>query len=139
MIDDPLYYGEGYRYQVKSRPCSVRTAIIGYDINREFYSLTVQGVLTAKVGYAWDGASGALTIQTKSNKRASLFHDILYQMLRAGELPHDPCFHLANEELRKIMVRDGAFGWRANYFFTAVEKFGDAHAAVQPEKIFTAP
>jgi hypothetical protein len=139
MIDEPLYYGEGYRYCVESRPCSVQTNILGYEINREFYSLNPQGVLTAKVGYAWDGASGWLTIQTKSNKRGSLFHDILYQMLRAGELPHDPCFHLANEELRKICKRDGMFEWRANYFYAIVEKFGDNAAAVQPEKILIAP
>lgn len=137
MIDDDLQYGEGYRYQVKAT-CRVQTAILGYDIDRPFYRLTPDGVLTAKAGYAWDGASGALTIQTRSNKRSSLFHDILYQMLRAGELPHDPCFHQANEELRKISIRDGMFTFRANYYFDAVERFGNAHAAIQPEKILTA-
>ena len=138
MIDDHLYYGEGYRYQVQVKPCSVQTSIVGFDINREFYSLDVQGVLTAKPGYAWDGASGWLTVQTKSNKRGSLFHDILFQMLRAGELSPE-CFHLANEELRKICLRDGMIEFRANYYFKAVEKFGSAHAAVQPDKVLTAP
>lgn len=139
MIDDALYYGEGYRYQVKVKPCSVQTAILGYNIDTEFYSLTPDGVLTGKVGYAWDGASGWLTIQTKSNRRGSLFHDILYQMLRAGQLPHDPCFHLANEELRKICLRDKMMKFRADYFFKAVEDFGNAAAAIQPEKILKAP
>lgn len=138
MIDDILHYGEGYRFQVR-KECRVQTAILGFAIDRPFYTLTPDGVLIAKVGYAWDGASGLLTIQTRSNKRGSLFHDILFQMMRAGELPHDPCFHFANEELRKICQRDGMWGFRANYFFKAVEKFGNAHAAVQPEKILIAP
>lgn len=137
MIDDVLLYGEGYRYQVKAT-CRVQTSILGYDIDRPFYRLTPDGVLTAKVGYAWDGASGKVTIQTKSNKRGSLFHDILFQMLRAGELPPE-CFHAANEELRKICLRDGMFRFRADYYFFAVEKLGSAHAAVQPEKILSAP
>jgi hypothetical protein len=132
MIDDKLHYAEGYRYQV-TKDCRIQTDILGYSIDRPFYSLTPDGVVTAKTGYAWDGASGKLTIQTDSNKRSSLIHDILYQMMRAGELPH-ACFHPANEELRKISIRDGMFKFRANYYFAAVERFGSAFAAVQPEK-----
>lgn len=136
--DTKLFFAEGYRYQVY-KDFTIQTKMTGYSVEHPFFSLRPDGLLIIRRGYAWDGASGLLTMQTQSNKRSSLVHDVFYQMLRAGLLPHNPCFHLANEELRRISIEDGMFKFRANYFFAAVERFGDAYAAVQPDKVFTAP
>ena len=138
MPDSVLEFEDGYRFQTY-RDFEIQTRMIGFVVNHPWFTLHPDGRLYIRKGYAWDGASGRLTIQTKTNKRGSLVHDVFYQCLRAGLLPHDPCFHLANEELRRICLEDGMWGFRADYYFFAVEKFGSAHAALQPEKVYTAP
>ena len=76
---------------------------------------------------------------TDNFMRGSLVHDVLYQMMRRGQLPEALCFHAANDELRKICLEDGMSRLRAWYVWKAVEDFGSANAAVQPDKVFTAP
>ena len=51
------------------------------NVVTDFISLSKNGTLRIKAGYAWDGPSGP-TIDTKSSMRGSLFHDALYQLLR---------------------------------------------------------
>lgn len=133
----PLKYGAGYKYQVYE-DCWLKTNIVGYRVSHKFFELYEDGMLLVRAGYAWDGASGP-TIDTKSSMRSSLGHDVFYQMLREGLLPHDPCFHLANEFLRDQSIEDGMWHWRADMWFDAVEDFGNANAAVQPDKVFVAP
>jgi len=48
-------------------------------IHHRYYSI-MEGVITAKEGYRWDGASGP-TLDDETNLRASLFHDIGYQSM----------------------------------------------------------
>ena len=91
------YRKRKYNYQLVE-PHVTRTRILGYSVDTIYMSLTPDGVLTGKVLYAWDGASGP-TIDDKDipvserNKRRSrtavptLNHDIKYQMLRLGVLP----------------------------------------------------
>jgi len=64
----------------------------GYTVNAKYFSL-VDGILTAKRGYKWDGPSvpWPFIIITRilgmpQFLRASLFHDVIYQMLREGQL-----------------------------------------------------
>jgi len=133
----PLKYCAGYKYQVYE-DCWLITPIKGFRVSHRFFELYEDGRLLVRAGYAWDGASGP-TWDTKSSMRSSLGHDVLFQMLRLGLLPHDPCFHLANEFLRDQSIADGMWTFRANYWFKGVEDFGDAHAAVQPDKVLTAP
>ena len=135
-MNPPLKYQEGYRFQVWE-DYAIQTQMPG-DVVSDFYRLQ-SGLLIIRKGYAWDGASGPVTIQTDTNKIASLVHDVFFQMLRNKELPHDPCFHIANQELRRLCLEDGMWRLRANYFYRAVESFGNAHAAVQPGKVLTAP
>lgn len=141
---DPLrrFVGEikfraGYKYSLwEAYHCQI--GIRGYYVRHHLFMLDADGWLTIYADYPWDGPSGP-TIDTPSFMRGSLVHDALYEMLRLGLLPHDPCFHLANEELRKICIEDGMWRWRADYVFAAVEKFGNAAAALSPEKIKIAP
>ena len=110
----------------------------GYTIKHHLFTLDPEGWLTIKADYPSDGPSGC-TFDTKSFMRGAFVHDALYEMLRLGMLPHDPCFHMANLELKRICLEDGMYSWRADYVFWAVERFGSASAALRPEKILSAP
>ena len=87
-----------------------------------FYSLTVGGLLTIKAGYAWDGPSGP-TFDTPDFMRGSLVHDLLYQMMRLGQID---LFHrdYADKLLGEICRADGMPAFRASYTVSAVKIFG---------------
>lgn len=137
MKGDQIQYRAGYKYSLwQTYRCQI--GIFSYTITHRLFTLTPDGWITIFADYPWDGPSGP-TIDTPSFMRGSLVHDVLYEMLRLGLLPHDPCFHLANLELEKICLEDGMWAFRAHYVLTAVEKCGDASAALAPEKIITAP
>ncbi len=137
MNGDKIQYRAGYKYSLWNT-YQVRIGILGYTVTHRLFTLTPDGWLTVFADYPWDGPSGP-TIDTPSFMRGSLVHDVLYEMLRLGLLPHDPCFHLANLELYKICLQDGMWHWRADYVLKAVEAFGSASAALTPEKIIFAP
>lgn len=137
MKNPTLKFKRGMKYQVEE-DYLIQTRIVGFTVKAKFYELSPDGMLLIRDGYAWDGASGT-TIDTMSSIIGSLVHDVFYQMMREGELPHDPCFTEANLELERLCVNDGMWAWRAGVWFRFVEGFGNAHAAVQPEEIFTAP
>ena len=111
------------------------------DILYDFMSLTSQGILTAKKGYAWDGPSGP-TIDTPNFMRGSLVHDVLYQLMRLSALDHNDHRKRADEILREICIKDGMSSFRAWYVYQAVQIFGKNSAAPrdEPEVIkFKAP
>ena len=100
-----------YKYEVYEE-CRVQTKIRPeFPIDQEDYAITTDGVVVAKRGYMWDGASGP-AIQRKENKRASLIHDILAEAMRAGLLPQS-CWMPANEELGRLCIEDGMSNWWA--------------------------
>lgn len=137
MTTNHIAYEEGYKYQLYA-DCLLMTPIRGFHCQVPFAELHPDGSLILRKGFAWDGASGP-TFDSKSSFRGSAGHDVLFDMLRRNLLPHDPCFHLANVFLREQCIRDGMWKWRANMWFRAVEKFGNAHAAVKPDKVLIAP
>jgi hypothetical protein len=137
MKGDRIQYRKGYKYSLWE-DYRVQIGIRGYSVEHRLFRLTPDGWLTIFADYPWDGPSGP-TIDTPSFMRGSLVHDVLYEMLRLGLLPHDPCFHLANLELEKICLEDGMWEFRAHYVFRGVEDFGSADAALSPERIITAP
>ena len=137
MKGDVIQYRKGYKYSLwETYRC--QTDLRGYEVTHRLFTLTPDGWLTVFADYPWDGPSGP-TIDTPSFMRGSLVHDVLYEMLRLNLLPHDPCFHLANQELEKICLEDGMWQWRAHYVLLAVERFGSAAAAHQLERIIIAP
>ena len=102
--------------------------------------ITVEnGIMVVKKGYAWDGPSGP-TIDDKTNIRASLIHDALYQLMRESWLSVVSYRKLADEELRFYMRKDGFkmlrktnkdtwfnrqwVKFRADYYYKAVRIFG---------------
>jgi hypothetical protein len=104
-----------YKYEVYA-PIAVQTAIRPpAPINEEDFGITMDGVVVAKKGYKWDGASGP-AIQRKENRRASLIHDILAEAMRLGLLPQH-CFALANDELVRLCIEDGMNPWWAKNIY----------------------
>lgn len=85
-----LFYEEvdGWKYQLTedTGPCSYESGIkIDEDIDTPRISMTEDGTLTCKVGFAWNGASGP-AVDTKTFMRGSMFHDAMYALMREGHL-----------------------------------------------------
>lgn len=119
-----------YKYTL-TRDYSVQTEIYGYTINTAFISLDVNGVLTIRAGYSWDGASGP-TIDTKSTVRASLIHDALFQLMRLN-LILQSYFKYANKLLKDIGIEDGMFTIRAKLWEYATNKYSFAYTKGEHE------
>lgn len=138
-----IRYQEGYKYQLKRSEWfqvgieGNHSRIESEDIHNPWVRLRKDGVLEIREGYAWDGASGP-TVDTKSTFRASLVHDALYQLMRAGMLTQDDR-DKADKDLFKLLVQDGCWEWRAKTWLWTVRKFAGYAAARQPEPILEAP
>lgn len=137
MKGDTIQYRGGYKYSLWET-YRVQIAIRGHSVTHRLFTLDVGGWLTIFEDYPTDGPSGP-TFDTKTFMRGAIVHDALYEMMRLGLIPHDPCFHLANLELEKICLEDGMMPCRARYVFRAVEAFGNASAALKSEQIISAP
>lgn len=104
-----MKYKAGYKYQLHSIE-SFNTDIIPFrPIETEYIKLSLGGKLTVLKGYAWDGVSGGV-IDRKTNLRASLCHDALYQLMRMKKV-HYGKWRAADREFSKILKQDGAFSF----------------------------
>lgn len=132
-----IRYKAGYKYQL------VEDAYFKTDIHpdtlieNEFISLDVDGNLTVKEYYAWDGPSGP-TLDTKTFMRGSLAHDALYQMIREDLLKVHDARELADKELRKICLRDGMWKVRAWWVYRGV-RIGAEEASIHGREVKEAP
>ena len=122
MRGDSITYKSGYKYQL-SADYEVMTDLQGLTVQADFYSMAPSGLLKIKAGYAWDGPSGP-TFDTKTFMRASLVHDVGYQMMAEGQAPQ-ASRGAWDRELRKICIEDGMWRVRAWWVFKAVQEFGD--------------
>ena len=111
---------KGYKYELLETEYA-DTPILGLNIDTEFVYLAPSGRVHVRPHYAWDGPSGP-TIDTPSFMRGSLFHDALYQLMRAGLLDHKYRI-VADELLRQICLEDGMPAWRAWYVYQCVRMF----------------
>jgi hypothetical protein len=130
-IKDKIYYRSGYKYQL-AKTYSIKIDILDRDIETDYIKLNVDGVLTIKKGYAWDGPSGP-TIDTHTFMRGSLVHDALYQLIREGYLDHEHRLY-ADELIRDICIQDGMWLFRANYTYDALHKYADYAANPKNKK-----
>lgn len=133
-----IRYRSGYKYQlvddyfvkVRVRPEK--------DISTEFISLSTDGFLRIKRGYAWDGPSGP-TFDTKNFMRGSAVHDALYQLMRLEELARRHR-KAADLELKLICLQDGMFSFRAWWVHRGVSLAGEKAASPDArKKVHTAP
>lgn len=132
MKGDHIQYKEGYKYQLASDYWLLTDIRPKKDIKTEYISLTVNGLLIIRAGYAWDGASGP-TFDTKSSMRGSLAHDALYQLMRLGLL--DESFReQADELLQQVCIEDGMLPFRAYVWEKAVRWFAAGCAKAGTER-----
>lgn len=124
-----IKYKAGYKYQLAA-DFRVAVPIMGHTISQGPIKLTVQGWLTIKKGYAWDGASGP-AIDTPNFMRGSLVHDALYQLMRYGRLSAAEHRDTADKLLRAMCIQDGMWKLRAWWVYRAVKTF--AARAASPE------
>ena len=127
-----------YKYRNNSLKI-VRIHIRGLVINHKYFSLDKQGYLRILEGYLWDGCSGP-TWDTRNTMLAGLIHDVLYQMIRIGLL-NLIYKNEADKILRSIMLKKGAWKFRANYYYQAVDKLGSSSCVPNsevPDEVFLA-
>ena len=143
MKEQPKYgtgikYRSGYEHQLADTftvkpPSNPVTQFAG-----EWLSIDINGTLTIKRGYCWDGASGP-TWDTRNCKKPSLVHDALYQLMRMEVLPRGYRKHA--DKLFYDMLRDNSM-WlvRARLWYRSV-RMGAMSSADQKslKKIYTAP
>lgn len=118
----------------------IKIEILDHTVDTPFISLSPEGELTIRKGYAWDGPSGP-TIDTKSFMRGSLVHDALYQLIRTNHIPIG-YREYADSLLKVICLEDGMGKFRAWYMHQAVRMFGEKMSIVPMEynrEVYIAP
>ena len=138
----------GWKYELLETETLNINTVIGHDIETEYINYYfATGRLFVEPRYAWDGASGP-TWDDKTNMRASLIHDALYQLIREGHLDIK-WRKRADELLRDIFIEDAisqirikatigrlllvkAIKLRANLWYWSVRIAGRKYA--MPEK-----
>jgi len=120
---------KGYKYEVRET-FVFQMAIRGIYVDTKFFALFENGQLFAKVGYAFDGASGP-AIDTDTILIPALAHDLLYQLMREGYLPRT-YREYADDYLKELCLECGMWKVRANWVHWAVRHF--AKRSSEPEK-----
>ncbi|MDX1645827.1 MAG: hypothetical protein R3304_01690 [Longimicrobiales bacterium] len=134
-----IRYRSGYKYQLREAHVDRVAIRPETPITTEWVSLTLDGIITLRSGYAWDGPSGP-SVDTPSFMRGSLVHDALYQLMRLGALDTRRWRDTADRELRRMCREDGMPGIRAWWVYRAVRWFGEPSASPAARKhVETAP
>lgn len=116
-----IAYRRGYKYQLSETYEVTIPELSGRPPIVTDYISIINGSLSIRKGYAWDGPSGP-TIDTKDFMRGALIHDALYQLLREGMLPAEDR-KVADIVLKRTCIEDGMFFVRANVVYLAVRAF----------------
>ena len=131
-----------YKYELV-KTYAIQTKLCGFSglacqHGRWGVRLDVDGLLTVRKGYLWDGPSG-IARDTLTFMRASLVHDALYHLLRGRVLPMRKRRY-ADALMRKLCLQDGMNPARAITVFLAVRAGGRRSADHdKPSTIRTAP
>jgi hypothetical protein len=107
-----ISYKDGYKYQLKGDYVADTGITPDAPIDTEYLAMSIEGMLTVRNGYAWDGPSGP-TIDTLNFMRGSLVHDALYQLIREGHLASDTYREAADRLLQTMCKEDGMTALRA--------------------------
>lgn len=112
-----MKYWRGYKYVV-AETFEVQTAIIGVAVVDDLTSLSSDGLLRIRKGYAWDGNSGPC-IDIRSSLEASCVHDVLCDYINLGLLSDD-LQPLVDQEYYKIAVAKRMWWRRARVRLLAI-------------------
>lgn len=116
-VREMIRYREGYKYQL-AEEFSIATPVKD-SVQHEFFTLTEDGVLTIRAGYAWDGASGP-TIDTKDSMEPALVHDAFCQAMRIELLSYNKWHRVVNEFFYEHCKACGMNAFRAWIWYKAV-------------------
>ena len=119
-----IRYRSGYKYQLHRAHVDRVDIRPAAPVVTDWVSLNLDGTLTVRGGYAWDGPSGP-SLDTPSFMRASLVHDALYQLMRLGALDAQRWRAAADREMRRMCREDGMSWLRAWWVHQAVRWFGE--------------
>jgi hypothetical protein len=140
MAEALIHYKAGYKYQLVQRvrlqlPFAAPdwARIPGPD-GQVMATLSPSGLLVIEPLYAWDGPSGP-AIDTPAFMAASLVHDVLYQMIRLGQLPHE-WREKADEIMRRLCIGAGMWPIRAWWCWYGVHRAAGfaAEPAAEPRE-----
>ena len=127
----------GYKYKIVDDAGFLTYLYPEKDIDTTYITLSTDGTLTVKAGYAFDGPSGP-TIDTKNFMRGSLCHDALYQLMRDGYLHIHNDRKLADQMLRDICRKDGMSKIRSWWVYKAV-RLAAENSSINGRKVKIAP
>ena len=125
----PMRYRGGYKYQLASDYLIATRVRPKRTIQTEYLTLTRDGLLAIRKGYAWDGPSGP-TLDTRNFMVGSVAHDALYQIMRLGHLDAERWREVADSELRRLCRQSGMSRLRAWWVYRAVRIWGSGAATV---------
>ncbi len=128
-----IRYRGGYKYQLRGHHVDSVAIQPDEPISTEYGSLTLEGTLTIRNGYAWDGPSGP-SRDTPSFMRGSLVHDALYQLMRLEAIDAKRWRDTADRELQRMCREDGMWRIRAWWVYHAVRLFGEPATAPEASK-----
>ncbi|MCP4344816.1 MAG: DUF1353 domain-containing protein [Desulfobacterales bacterium] len=117
-----------YKYQL-TEEYSIQIPIYDSKVNEKYFALTELGKLTIKENYCWDGPSGPAP-DLPCMMRASLVHDVLYQLMRERHLGLG-WRKQADKLFRDICKKDGLNPLAADFAYWVLRKFGEF--ATRPE------
>lgn len=131
-----IKYRDGYKYQL-AEPYKIQISIKpASELSGDFYQLGTSGILTIWKGYCWDGPSGP-ALDSKDFMRGSLVHDVLYQIIREGKLPHS--YRKEADQILDAICKEDGMGWlRRAWVYRALRWFGGT-AAYTEKELLVAP
>ena len=133
-----MKYCKGYKYQLRATEYIQTGLRLDKAVSAPLVTLYTDGMLVVQVYFAWDGCSGP-TIDDKTNARACLAHDALCYLMRMGVLSQKYLTQV-DEEVKRLMLRDGAFKFRAKYYRKGLKLIGGGYAKPKNvKKVYTAP
>lgn len=130
-----VIYSKGYKYVLEKDLVFNVPLLKGFE-HKSYFITLIDGVLTLKKGYAWNGASGP-TRDTPSTMRGSAGHDALYQLISEGSIGIQQR-GIIDDYFKQWILEDGMSRIRAWYFHYGVVKAGRRHALAK-KKIYSAP
>lgn len=120
------YLKGNWKYRTLSNESYESGIKIPYPVVTDYISMSTDGRIDIRAGYAWDGASGP-ALDTKSFMRGSLFHDASYQLMREEKVS---LVHLDEFDVMLVNIceEDGMWSLRRWWVYRGV-KIGSGPAA----------
>ena len=123
VVKNELVYKDGYKHQVQE--LFVHPIDLGDEpIIEDFYRYENRLLYIYK-GYTWDGASGP-TMDNSKCKIPSLVHDVLYQMMRLGQLDRS-YREYADRLFYEMLINENFWQPRAWVWYKFVRKFSEKY------------